>query len=147
MTNKKTSFLFSLKDTFEYTPEAINKFIELGEAPLGLFHIAVFFRQVVSSKLTIDCVNAVKLTKLCTLYNIVNARGTVYGMLFACARNGFRIEGNSMIVNTVPTGTGDYSVIPLMNEKSSVLLYRDSTYNLLVNISNDASGRFTVLDD
>ena len=90
MTSKQDSFLFSLKDSFEYTPEKLNTFINLGAAPLGLHHITVFFRQVVSSKLSVDCTNVVKLTKYCTLYNVVNARGTVYGMLFVCASNKFK---------------------------------------------------------
>lgn len=142
----KTSFLFSLVDPFEYKPERLNAFEELGDAPQGEYHVAAFFRNVVASRLLIDYKNPVRSTKHCTVYNITNANGSVYGLLFVVNKDKFRISGNHMVIQGSGDIVGDFSLYPFTSDKLSLSMYRDSSDALLVNIGVTSSD-FVVLDD
>lgn len=142
----KTSFLFSLVDPFEYKPEKLNVFERLGEAPQGEYHVAAFFRNVVASQLHIDYKNPVRSTKHCTVYNIINSNGSVYGILFVVNRDKFRISGNRMVVQGTGDIIGDFSLYPFTSDKLSLSMYRDSSDTLLVNIGT-VSSDFVVLDE
>lgn len=142
----RTSPLFSLGDSFEYQPTKINVFEELGEAPLGQYHIVVFFRNVVASRLMVDYKNPATPTNASTVYNIVNARGSIYGVLFVVGKDKFSLRGNKLLVRGRRKQVGDFALYPYNSERLSVMLYRDSSDTLLVNIGSVES-KFVVADD
>lgn len=142
----KASILFSLVDPFEYRPEKLNTFEELGDAPLGEYHVATFFRNVVASILHVEYKTPVRSTRHCTVYNITNTNGTVYGLLFVVNKDKFRISGNHMLVEGNGETAGDFSLYPFTSEKLNLFMYRDSSDALLVNIGVSSSP-FVVLDE
>tara|TARA_B100000700_G_scaffold88627_1_gene99961 strand:- start:77118 stop:77561 length:444 start_codon:yes stop_codon:yes gene_type:complete len=147
MKNKgKISFLHSLVDPFEYSPNALNSFEELGAGPQGEYHVAVFFRNVVASVLQIDYKNPIRSTKHSTLYNITNTGGTVYGLLFVVNQDKFRIGSNHMVIDGDKATVGDFSPFPFSGDKYSVSMYRDSADTLLVNVG-ESDSKLVVLDD
>jgi hypothetical protein len=142
----KASILFSLVDPFEYKPEKLNAFEELGTAPMGEYHVAAFFRNVVASILNIDYKNPIRSTKNSTVYNITNTNGSVYGLLFVLNKDKFRIDGNHMVIEGDGKIVGDFSLYPFTSDKLSLSMYRDSSDALLVNIGVTNS-EFVVLDE
>lgn len=138
--------LFSLADPFEYKPEKVNSFERLGFGPLGEYHVATFFRNVVASVLHIDYKNPIRTTNNCTIYNIVNAKNTVYGILFVLNEGKFEIRGPRMVVEGKKKPVGDFSLYPLSHDKFSLSTYRDSSGTLLINIGV-VDSEFVVLDE
>ena len=142
----KASPLFSLVDPFEYKPDKLNAFEELGIAHMGEYHVAAFFRNVVASILNIDYKNPIRSTKNSTVYNITNAKGSVYGLLFVLNKDKFRINGNHMVIEGDGEIVGDFSLYPFTSDRLSLSMYRDSSDALLVNIGVTNS-EFVVLDE
>lgn len=140
------SFLHSLVDPFEYTPEKIYAFEEIGYAPMGEYHILTFFRNVAMATLHIDYKNCVTPVKNCTVYNITNNGGTLFGLLFAVNKDSFEIRGERMVVYGNEEIVGDFSAYPFTNERLNINLYRDSSDALLVNIGASDSP-FLVIDE
>lgn len=138
--------LFSLGDSFEYRPSKLNAFEELGDAPQGEYHIATFFRNVLSSVLCIDYKNPIYPNKHCALYSILGASDAVYGMLFVVNKDKFRLRDSCLIVSGVRESVGDFTLFPFTSEKPNLYLYRDSSDTLLVNIG-DLTSEFVVLDE
>lgn len=142
----KTSPLYSLADPFEYRPEKLNAFEKLGSAPLGEYHIAVFFRNIVSTVLAVDYDKPVKPTKYCTVYNIQNSRSTLYGLLFIVPEDSFRIRNGVLVVNSGVEG-GDFAAYPFSDDKRNITLYVDNKDNLLVNLGNSDYSKLVVIDE
>lgn len=145
--SNKTSNIFSLADPFEYKKCDLNTFIELGNAPLGVYHIAIFNKNVVNSILHIDYKNAVALNKFCSVYNLVNKRGSIYGTLFAVNYAKTIISSKKLIVNSVESPIYDFNIYPYANERSNLLFFRDGAETILVISSVPEENPFIVLDD
>lgn len=143
--SEKISPLLSLADGFEHTTSRVMEFEELGDAPMGAYHVVVFFRNVVKAALTIDYENEVRPTRFCSVYNIVNARGSIYGILFSADKTRLQIKDNRLIVRGGDLA-GDFVAYPYSNEKLSLAMYKDSSDTLLVNLSTVTS-KLVVLDD
>ena len=142
----KTSPLYSLADPFEYKPHKLNAFESLGDAALGEYHIAVFFRNIVSTQLIVDHANPVRPTKFCTLYNIQNSRGTLYGILFVVPAEGFRINGGVLTVKGNKDG-GAFAAYPFSDDKRNLSIYVDNNDNLLANLGNVEYSKLVVFDE
>lgn len=148
MSNKKlTSHIFSLGQPFEYKPCELNTFIELGEASLGIYHIAIFCRNVVSSVLHVDVGSIVELNPFCSAYSITNKRGSVYGTLFCVDISKVVLEPQKLIVNGIEPQSNDFNIYPYANERSNLLFYKDSADTVLVITSAPENNPFIVLDD
>lgn len=141
----KSSPLYSLADSFEYRPSKLNSFETLGCAPLGDYHIAVFFRNIVSSALTVDHTTPIRATKYCTIYNIQNNRGSVYGILFTVPQDKFRINNGILIVGGSES-CGAFAVYPFADAKRNLTIYIDDKDNLLANLGTVDYNPLVVFD-
>lgn len=142
----KTSILYSLADPFEYKPNKLNTFEELGAAAMGDYHIAVFFRNIVSSVLTIDHANPVKPTKFCTIYSIQNARGSLYGILFVVRAESWRINNSAFTVSSGLPGNA-FAAYPFTDDKKNLSIYVDDRDNMLAIINSATFSDLVVLDE
>lgn len=147
MKKNKTSPLFSLADSFEYRPSCLNAFEELGAAAMGDYHIAVFFRNVVSSVLNVAHTNPVRPTKFCTIYNIQNSRGSLYGILFVVKDDCFQIKNSVLTVGPSGNESGSFAVYPFSDDKRSLAVFVDNKDNMVVNLSNAAFSDLVVYDE
>lgn len=137
--------LFSLMDSFEFTAGSVNSFVSLGEGPLEEYHVAVFCRNVVQSTLSIDYSNPIKPTRTVTVYNIINARGSVYGVLFVLQKDNFHIHGNVMRVG-IRTRKA-FAPYPYIDDKKNIHIFTDANDNMIVNLGNTTYNDYVVLDE
>lgn len=140
----KNSPLLSLLDEFEHTPSSINTFELLGNAPMGETHIAVFFRNVVSSKMCVDVKNPVSPTRLTTLYNIQNARGSNYGILFVVPTANFEIEHPTLLRVATSKPRTTFATYPFTDDKRNLLIMTDTNDNLVSIIGNNVLSQYVV---
>lgn len=147
MSKDLTSHIFSLADPFEYQPARLNVFIELGKAAQDEYHIAIFNKNVVSSSLHIDYENAVEINPFCTLYSIINSRGSIYGTLFSVNKSHIELTPYRMIVHSHEKAVRDFTLYPYANEKANLLFYKDSVGTVLCLTAAPEPSPFLILDD
>jgi hypothetical protein len=140
----RVSPIFSLGDPVEITSEGLT-FEQLGESYEG-YHVAVTFKPIVKVLLHVDVKSPVTLNRFCTLYNLVNKRGTVYGYLFVLDRERLTIINNRMIVRCDDTEAIDFNVLSIANEKHRMLFYRSSSGCLLVVIIGKEKSDYLVYE-
>lgn len=137
--------LFSLMDSFEFTAPAINSFVLLGEGPMNEYHIAVFCRNVVKSMLSIDYNHPIRPTRTVTMYNIINGRGSVYGILFVVPNNSFNIDTGVLRVSH--KARKQFSPYPYSDDKKNINIFTDQNGNMLVNLGNREYNNYVVFDE
>jgi hypothetical protein len=140
-----SSPLFSLMDSFEFTAPSINSFVLLGEGPMNEYHIAVFCRNVVQSVLHIDYKNPIRPTRTVTMYNIVNGRGSVYGVLFVVPNNTFNIDTGVLRVSQRPRK--QFHPYPYSDDKKNIYIFTDQNDNMVVNLGNREYNNYVVFDE
>lgn len=130
MTND-VSLIFSLADEIEVTSKSVNSFERLGYAHDG-YHVAVYFLPIVQSLLRIDHANPKVLNRFCTLYNIVNRRGTVYGYLFVVDETKLEIIDNRMVVSCNVREPYNFEALTISSDKTKLHFFKSSSGCLLV---------------
>ncbi len=130
----KVSPVFSLADPVTITVKAVNEFDCLGEAFDG-YHVAVFFRQLVNSVVSIDHKHPVALNRYCTMYNFINNRGTLYGHLFVVDKSKLDIKENRMIVRCNVREKSDFELQTFSSEKTKLLFFKSSSGTLIAIIA------------
>lgn len=142
MTND-VSLIFSLADEIEITSKSVNTFTRMGTSHDG-YHVAVFFRPVVNSLLTIDHGKPMVLNRFCTMYNFVNKRGTVYGHLFVVDESKLEITDNRMIVRCNMREKFDFETLTISSEKTKLLFFKSSSGCLLVLSAGNENSEYLI---
>lgn len=130
----------------DVTTESVNVFERLGKSHDG-YHVAVYFRKLVESRLKIDYAHPILLNRFCTLYNIVNNRGTVYGHLFKVDESKLTIQDNRMIVHCNVREKYDFSALAISSEKTKLLFYKSSSGCLLIVSAGNEQSEYLVKED
>lgn len=133
MKNDVVSCIHSLASPFEYDPTSIGDFECLGHGPQGDYHVAVFFRNIVQSVLQVNVSNPLLTTKRAAVYELVGAKGSVYGILLVMDKDAFEINNTHLVVDGDSPSVGDFSMFPISADRYSIQLYMDSVDTLLVN--------------
>lgn len=133
MKNDEVSCIHSLASPFEYNPLTVGDFERLGYGPQGDYHVAVFFRNIVHSILRVNVTSPLLTTKRAAVYELVGAKGSVYGILLVMDKDAFTIQHTHMVVEGDSPSVGDFSMFPISTDRYSVQLYMDSVDTLLVN--------------
>lgn len=124
--------IFSMVDPVEITSEGLT-FEELGESHSG-YHVVISFKKLAHVPLFVEHSSPMPINRFCTMYNLVNKRGTVYGYLFVVDRERFSIKNNRMILRCNVKDTYDFEVLSITSEKNRLLFYRSSSGCTLVSI-------------
>lgn len=122
-----SSPIYSLLDPVRLTALEVLQFEDLGAAHDGQ-HVALYFRRIVDTQVTIDVKNPFELNRFCRLYNLVNSRGSIYGLLFHVLRPEFLVvephrfwfRGKESV---------DFDIVPITN--SDVIILRSSGQDVL----------------
>lgn len=133
MKSEEVSCIHSLASPFEYNPKTLGRFECLGYGPQGDYHIAVFFRNIVDSILHVNIKNPILTTNRSAVYELVGAKGSVYGVLLVVDKDAFQLYQTHLVVKGDAPSTGDFTMLPISSDRYSVQLYVDSVDTLLIN--------------
>lgn len=135
--------IFSLADQVEITCREVNAFERMGHSHDG-YHVAVFFKPVVQTLLSVDHKNPTVLNRYCTAYNFVNGRGTIYGHLFVVDESKLELQDNRMVIRCNVKEKYDFEALTLSNEKTKLIFFKSSSGCLLVVSAENESSPYLV---
>lgn len=139
----KSSPIFSLADPLDLKVP-VNEFVELGEAFDGE-HTVLLFKPLAGLVVRVAHEEPEVLNRFCTLYNIVNNRGTLYGHLFVTASGVVRIQDKRMTVKCGEESDTTFEQLHL-GDKSKLLTFRNSHGSLVFLIAAESSNPYVVED-
>lgn len=128
------SCIHSLASPFEYNPSKVGGFECLGYGSQGEYHVAVFFRNIVSSVMQANVTTPLLITKTAAVYELHGAKGgTIYGLLFSVDRDKLQLRNTHLTVRSDREPIGDFSLFPISSDRYAVQIYVDSADTLLIN--------------
>lgn len=144
MKKAKVSPIFSLADVVDITVKH-NKFELFGESHDG-HHVVIMFKPVIRTPLKFDYQNPSVMNRHCTMYNIINNRGTLYGHLFVVDMQATRVLDNRLVV-MCDDGT-DTSFVPevISNDKTKLNIFKNSSGSILALMSGVENSLYAVED-
>lgn len=144
MNKAKVSPIFSLADAVEITVKH-NRFEPFGKAFDG-HHVVIMFKPVIATPLRFDYKNPIVMNRHCTMYNIINNRGTLYGHLFVVDIDATRLTANTLVVSC-DDGT-DTSYVPevISNDKTKLNIFKNSSGTMLALMAGAEDTTYVVED-
>lgn len=139
----KASPIFSLADPIDLKVP-VGEFVELGEAFDG-YHTILLLKPLAGLVVKIAHEEPEVLNRFCTLYNIVNNRGTLYGHLFVTAAGAVRIRDRRMTVKCGDEAEPSFEQHHL-GDKSKLLTFRNSNGSLVFLLSAESRNPYVVED-
>jgi hypothetical protein len=140
--------IFSILDAFKYETSDIFAFIDLGEAPLHLRHIIVLLRDSFGASLSVAKESRITLSPFVSLFEVkCEKHDTLFGYLFSVKDSSALRVTRKVLFYKHAEGLGEFAILPCLNDKNGIFLYKDTKGNLLANISNSIGSKFVVLDD
>jgi hypothetical protein len=140
--------IFSILDAFKYETSDIFAFLDLGEAPLHLRHVIVVFRDTFGVSLLVAKESRITLSPFVSLFEVrCEKQDTLYGYLFSVKDSSSLRLTRKVLSYKQADSLGEFAILPCLNDKNGVFLYKDTKGNLLANISNSVGSKFVVLDE
>jgi len=140
------SCIHSLASPFEYNPKSLGRFECLGHGSQGDYHIAVFFRNIVDSILSVNTKVPILTTKRSAIYELTGAKGSVYGILMVIDKDAYSLKETHLTVQGDAPSTGDFSMLPVSVDRYSIQIYIDSVDTLLIN-KGTLNSKLVVVDE
>lgn len=119
--------IISLRDSFTLTANKL-EFQSLGDSASG-HHIVLPYKKLSNTTLTADHQNPKQLGSYCTMYRLLNSRGTVYGLLMLVDSDKTDIRGNYMLVKGT-SACGKFTQSPVSDK--NMLVFDSDSGNVLM---------------
>jgi hypothetical protein len=145
--NNNSSFIFSILDTFKCPDIQPFVFEDIGSGTLGSRHILSFFRHPRNEILLIEKSSRVVLNSSLSFFEIHSeAQKITFGYFFLVRDSSeLRLTDKTLFYGNADN-VGDFALVPCINDKNGIFVYKDAQNNFLLNISASAESPFVVLD-